>query len=224
MWRDRHREPTRPVPEVVAGSDCERCRAGWVTQPANTLSSLAYVVAGASLGHQASRRDPDRPTAVVDGAYAAAVAGVGVGSVAYHGPAGTWGRWLHDAALVTLAAVIAVGDLAAVRGHSTAATRALAAAPLAAALAAGPATTEPAQALTGAVAVAADVLRARTTGEGPPRWALLASIPVWSAGVTFQVLGRTGGPLCRPGSRFQPHAAWHVCSALGLWLRAQNWK
>ncbi len=31
--------------------------------------------------------------------------------------------------------------------------------------------------------------------------------------------GRTGGPLCRPDSAFQPHAVWHVASAaaLGIW-------
>lgn len=37
--------------------------------------------------------------------------------------------------------------------------------------------------------------------------------------VVSYVAGRTGGPLCDPGSRVQPHAAWHVAgaAALGLW-------
>jgi hypothetical protein len=30
--------------------------------------------------------------------------------------------------------------------------------------------------------------------------------------------GRTGSPLCRPASMFQPHAAWHALSAIALGL------
>lgn len=228
--------PLRPVPSVAATSDCEHCREGWINQPANTLSSLAYVVAGTHLAARAARAARPRPPRrsgrvratepggdpILDGAYAAAVVAVGVGSVAYHGPGGAWGRWLHDAALVTLAGVIAVGDLTAVRGPSTATTRALVAAPVVASLAASPPTSEVAQLIGGGVAVAADLARYRSTGEGPARWALIASVPCWLVGAACQVLGRTGGPWCRPDTRIQPHAIWHVCSAAGLWLRAQR--
>jgi hypothetical protein len=39
-------------------------------------------------------------------------------------------------------------------------------------------------------------------------WAVLA--------IAAYVAGRSGSPLCRPASIWQPHAAWHVFSALGL--------
>ena len=39
-------------------------------------------------------------------------------------------------------------------------------------------------------------------------WAILA--------ISAYVAGRSGSPLCRPTSIWQPHAAWHVLSALGL--------
>lgn len=226
---------SRPVPTVAARSDCEHCRDGWVTQPANTVSSLAYVVAGAHLAARNRRPPRERPgrrwarrsaapegDQVLEAAYAGALVAVGVGSVAYHGPGGAWGRWLHDAALVSLAGVIAVSDLAEIRGPSTATTRALVAAPVVASLAASPPTSEVAQLIGGGAAVVADLARYRATGEGPPRWALVASIPCWLLGAACQVLGRTGGPWCRPESRVQPHAVWHVASAAGLWLRAQR--
>jgi hypothetical protein len=40
-------------------------------------------------------------------------------------------------------------------------------------------------------------------------------------GACLHVAGRTGSPACRPASRWQPHAAWHVVSAAALvtWLR-----
>ena len=39
-------------------------------------------------------------------------------------------------------------------------------------------------------------------------WAVLA--------IVAYVAGRSGSPWCRPTSLWQPHAAWHVLSALGL--------
>jgi len=39
-------------------------------------------------------------------------------------------------------------------------------------------------------------------------------------GATFNVLGRTGGPICAEGSVLQGHAAWHVLAAAALWVLA----
>ena len=55
---------------MLAESDCEHCRPGLVSQPVNTVSSLAYVAAGADL---LRRPNPDR-------AFAWAVISVGIGS------------------------------------------------------------------------------------------------------------------------------------------------
>lgn len=84
----------------VACSDCERIRPGLIAQPVNTLSSLAYVVAGVVIARRA-RRDGG----AVEGlrlALAAAAVATGLGSVAYHGPGGRWGKLAHDGGLAML--------------------------------------------------------------------------------------------------------------------------
>jgi hypothetical protein len=43
-----------------------------------------------------------------------------------------------------------------------------------------------------------------------------AAAPWTVLAVAAYVAGRSGSPWCRPSSIWQPHAAWHVLSALGL--------
>jgi hypothetical protein len=87
----------------VAASDCEEIRPGLIAQPANALSSLAFVVAAIPIARAARRR---RRPAWLAVALAAAVEGVG--SVAYHGPGGTAAKRLHDGGLVALTATLGV--------------------------------------------------------------------------------------------------------------------
>ena len=196
---------TRPLPAVTAASDCETCRHGWVTQPANTASSLAYVAAGVDL-----LRRPD-----ADRAFAAALVAVGLGSVAYHGPGGAWGRWAHDASLIAMLGLLALGDVTLVEGRPEP-PAAVVAVVAGSALAAHPATSEVAQLTVGSLAVAAEARRyARMLGTGE----LAVSGGLFAAGLVLQVMGRTGRPWCRPGARLQPHAAWHLLSAASLWTR-----
>lgn len=87
----------------VAASDCERIRTGRIGQPANTLSSLAFLVAAVPIARAARRRREKAWLAV-----AAAAAVEGIGSVAYHGPGGRGAKHLHDAGLVALVATISL--------------------------------------------------------------------------------------------------------------------
>lgn len=93
---------TEPAHRHVAVSDCEEIRPGLIGQPANTLSSLAFVAAAVPIhaaGHRAGH-----------GAWrgvAAAVALEGIGSVAYHGPGGRWSKALHDVGLIGIAVAMA---------------------------------------------------------------------------------------------------------------------
>jgi hypothetical protein len=96
---------TGPAPHVAA-SDCERIRPGLVGQPANTVSSLAFVVAALPIARRA-RVARSRAWAGV----AASAAVEGLGSVAYHGPGGPWAKAVHDAGLVALVATLAVARL-----------------------------------------------------------------------------------------------------------------
>jgi hypothetical protein len=85
----------------VAASDCERIRPGLVGQPANTVSSLAFVLAAVPI----ARRTRDGASRAWIG-VAAAAAFAGLGSVAYHGPGGRLSKAVHDAGLVALAATL----------------------------------------------------------------------------------------------------------------------
>ncbi len=51
------------------------------------------------------------------------------------------------------------------------------------------------------------------------RWGRLSrtdavALVALGCGVSLYVLGRTGGPLCAPASLLQPHAGWHLASAV----------
>jgi hypothetical protein len=87
----------------VAEGDCEAIRPGLVGQPANTISSLAFVAAALPIARAGRRRGRPAWTAV-----AVATAVEGLGSVAYHGPGGRWAKRLHDGGLVALVASLGV--------------------------------------------------------------------------------------------------------------------
>jgi hypothetical protein len=103
--RPARRRPAR-TSEHVAVSDCERIRPGLIGQPANTISSLAFLVAAIPIAQRA--RD-QRSLAWAGVAASAAVEGLG--SVAYHGPGGRSAKALHDAGLVALTATLATARL-----------------------------------------------------------------------------------------------------------------
>jgi hypothetical protein len=97
----------------AAVSDCEEVRPGWLGQPANALSSLAFVAAAVPIW-RVSRRPGRRAW----GAVAAASAFEGLGSVLYHGPGTASGKVVHDIGLVALVAAsvaVAVDDPASAR-------------------------------------------------------------------------------------------------------------
>ena len=87
--------------ERLGCSDCERIREGGLAQPVNALSSLAYVAAAGAL-----TRSPRTVPGAGRTVFALGLAGVGLGSVAYHGPQPPGAGPMHDwsiAALVGLA-------------------------------------------------------------------------------------------------------------------------
>lgn len=208
---------TGAVPHI-AGSDCERCRPGLIAQPANTASSLAYVLAGASvLRAEGARPEPRRTELALGWATIAA----GIGSVAYHGPGTALGRYVHDAGLLATLGFVALAD-AEVTRRRPASTAALVAVPVAAAVAALPKVSPGAQLLAGAAATAGEAARmAGADGGGRPGHRR-AEVALATAGAVAHLLGRTGGPWCRPDAWLQPHAFWHVATAGVTWLRHRD--
>ena len=77
----------------LGGSDCEALRDGWLAQPVNSLSSLAYVGAAIFV----ARRTPNLLSAFALGA-------VGIGSLLYHGPMPAGANLAHNASIGALAA------------------------------------------------------------------------------------------------------------------------
>jgi hypothetical protein len=76
--------------------DCEVFRAGFPTQPVNTVSSVVFVVAAVVLWRRGHR-------------LAALAAGLaGVGSVLLHGAPSGASSWLHDIGLYAVMAVAAI--------------------------------------------------------------------------------------------------------------------
>ena len=90
---------------ALAASDCERLHPGWLAQPANAVSSLAYVAVGVWVLLRSGRGGVDRRVLLTAGL---AMAGVGVGSFAYHGPQPAWASVAHNAGVWTLVLVIIV--------------------------------------------------------------------------------------------------------------------
>ncbi|MGH8984235.1 MAG: hypothetical protein ACRDY6_10230 [Acidimicrobiia bacterium] len=99
-----------------AAGDCERLGDGFLAQPVNALSSLAYVAVGAELMGRAWHQRSRGWSSVALAAFGALVAAEGVGSVGFHGPGDSVSHSLHDAALgATLAFVAATEVVALVR-------------------------------------------------------------------------------------------------------------
>jgi len=200
---------------ALGGSDCERLGSGWLAQPANAISSLAYLAAGVWLLWRATR--PGSARAMLVAAGAATVA-VGVGSVAYHGPQPGWARTLHDGSVVWLALVV-IGHNLWLLTRTSLPRAALSAVPSLAAFpllpGSGAGFRFPGPAVVAAVLVAGAALAHPTITPGARvAWRRSA---VWMAlALAAYVAGRTGSALCRPALLWQPHAAWHVLSAAGL--------
>lgn len=206
----------------IGETDCEELGDGWLVQPVNALTSLAYVGVGIAIAVVAVRR-LDRPLHSL--VYAAAVAAIGMGSVAFHGPQPAGSRVMHDLPILIAAVFILCDDLAlllprfgsilgAFAVGSVAATGLTVASPDAGAVAIG--------IVLVAVAGAEIVIHRRglrsTGGTGPPvlPWVIVAVALV--AGTSW-LLGRTDGPACDPDGILQFHGVWHLVSSpiFGLW-------
>jgi hypothetical protein len=192
---------------------CERFAGGPLGQPANALTSLAFVLAGGLI--LAGRRG----TTGQRWPYAALVIAVGVGSVVQHGPHPPWQACAHDLPLASLLAFVAADAAADLTGDRARVRHWWLATPVAMVpvVMAGPLAASLVQGLLAAVAIGLSLARARLR----PRWrrTLYRALAVLVTGALLGALtDRT--PLCQPESLWQGHAAWHLLAAAALWLLA----
>lgn len=212
---------------AIGDTDCEALGTGWLVQPTNATSSLAYVVVAVVIAQRAQSSGVDRVRSSV---YAVCVAGIGVGSVLFHGPQPAGSRALHDVPILLTVLFIVVHDLKELRGR--------------------PRNDLGAFALAGAIGTALQVIRpsigAALTGVGvgglatlewlisrrrrpisrAQRRAYAAVIGVAGMAAASWFLGRTGSPACNPDATLQFHGLWHVISSIvfGLWWWLAVWQ
>jgi hypothetical protein len=205
----------------VGGSDCEHIGRDLLGQPANTLSSLAYVLAGLLILGRAVAGRPS--TRLAPAVYAITVIGVGIGSAAFHGPMPAWGRFAHDLSIAAVLAFVIGYDVALARGAAVSTGLALfggLAGACAVILALSPDAGNALDAVLVAGAVAAEIGAARSPAGSMAVdgrvWILTAGI--LTIGALLNALGRTDAPLCEPESSVQLHAVWHVLTSFVLFL------
>jgi hypothetical protein len=207
---------------ALGAGDCEAWREGRLGQPTNAVTSLAYVVAGAwLLARSRHVRAGERWRA---GAYGAALAASGIGSVAYHGWGGKLSHWFHDVSLAALLAALPAEQLASVRDWGSAPAMSvwgLATLPAGVHLAIDPTASAPSTGVLVTAAAFGEVHRSlhgsaalAPTTRPAGRRRLGTAFAAMGLGVTSYVLGRTGAPTCRPRSRWQWHGVWHVLGAV----------
>jgi hypothetical protein len=177
-----------------AAADCETIGAGFLGQPANALTTIAFVVAGLVVIALRPRRRW----------VGLGLAATGIGSFLFHGPIPPGSEWAHDVSLVWLVTIVA--------GTGTRwerLTRLPALLFLAVALALVPVMGDPLGVMMTALAVVTILSRDHSASAVAPLL-LLGVVAVYGR------LGATAGPLCDPASLFQPHAVWHLGSALAV--------
>lgn len=186
---------------AVALADCEALHSGWPDQPVNTWSSLAFLVAGVAIAVGGRH---------VHGRLVGTAAMlVSAGSVLFHGHAGGLADWMHDWSLATLLLVLVAPTVAGRAGLTPIVT---ASAAIAVVMALLPPSGEWLAGLLAAVLAVRELVGFRRNASR----SRAGAAALVGAGILLTVLGRTGGPLCAPGSALQPHAAWHVLAAAAL--------
>ncbi|MEN8113586.1 MAG: hypothetical protein ABFS21_04285 [Actinomycetota bacterium] len=199
----------------LGGADCEALGNGWLVQPVNAWSSLAYAVVGAVLIIAAlSRTGRERTLSITFGVILVLT---GAGSFLYHGPQTPVAHFAHDISFLAALWFLVLLNLAA----STYLPRKVlpiafvgVVAILAVALLAWPSLTNIHTGVAVLALGASDLLRRRAGGFAHT-WHNAAALALL-ASLLFNALGRTDAPTCDPSDLFQFHGLWHAFSAIAL--------
>lgn len=191
----------------AAAVDCEQLRDGLLAQPANSLSSLAFVAAGIWIMVRAFRHVLNLDAIAVG---LAAVA-TGMGSVMFHGGSEASAHWLHDTTLLVVFTLVAIRHLGRNQLSLALAAPFVAVVASAIVLAIPTSTTLVSSLLVLGVVVGGFIEWHR--GESVIHMPLVATMLF---GLSASWLGRKGSVLCAPESVLQPHALWHIVMAVSI--------
>ena len=184
-----------------AAADCEAIGAGFLGQPINALTTLAFVVAGVVV--IVWRREMQW--------IGIGLIATGIGSLLFHGPMPAGNEWAHDVTLAWLVTMVAGWGT---RWEKFSRLPALAV--IGVLFGVFPVIADPFAIGMTVVAVISILRHDRSSATSAPML-LLGAVAV------FGRLGTTGGPLCDPESLLQPHAVWHLgaAAAVAWWALAR---
>ncbi len=201
-----------PVDVLIQLSDCEAIGGGWLEQPVNAWSSLAFAGVGVGIAATAGNAElRERNDRLVFGGLLIAT---GIGSFLFHGPQPSAAQFLHDVTfLAALWFLIVTNVTGALTDRSRTGVTLLGILLIAVVLGAGAST----NAVTGVLVVAlvvSEVVLWRTVRPDPTWYGV--AIAALLVGLGLFTMGRTGSALCDPGSLLQAHAGWHALAAVFL--------
>lgn len=176
-----------------AAADCELIGPGFLGQPINSSTAIAFAVAGAMLWQRPRLRW-----------IGIGLVATGVGSLLFHGPMTPGSEWAHDVSLAWL--ILLVAGLGRPWERWTR-VPGLAALGVAFALVPG---------LADLVAIALTVVAVVLILKDDRSPRTLAPLVLLAVSAIVGRLGATGGPWCDPESVFQLHGVWHVTAAAAV--------
>ena len=201
---------------AIGESDCEHIGQGFLAQPVNAFSSLAFVVFGiVMLFSIPQQQRTERVNRAIIGVLMIAT---GIGSVLFHGPQGSASHFLHDATiLLTMIGIVTMNVAGLLRWTEQRVWVILGVVGVAASaiLLIWPASTNIVAGIALVALIVQDIALHRV-GSINRRW-WIAAILVMAVALLFFVAGRTGSPFCDSASIFQGHALWHILAATAIW-------
>ena len=199
----------------LGATDCEYLGSGWLRQPVNAWTSLAYAGIGLALIASArASRGRERPVRV---GFGLLLVVTGVGSFLFHGPETPIAHFAHDVSFL-----LALWGLAALNLAATGripARRLVAGSLVVALILTGTLLITPGATnwLTGASVLAlavSDVWRRQTIAFR--RTWYVAAVALLLGSLLANALGRSGMSTCDPSSLIQYHGLWHILTAASL--------
>ena len=199
----------------IGESDCETISSGFLAQPINAISSLAFTVIGLVAIWWATQAEGNERAVRI--AFGMLMVLTGLGSVMFHGPQGPGSQFGHDVTFLVTVWFVAIVNLAgALRWKRRVewGVFAVGGLLLTVALVLSPGLTNMLMILTVVSLIVSDVTLHRK-GQIRTRWYVVSIVAIVAA-VSMFLLGRTGAPLCDPDSLFQGHGVWHLLGAISL--------